>query len=1206
MSRKYKVIIFLFLIFIGLPLLKQKSQAQEETDFLESTDFFEPRRNQFPEAPSIKPVLGHVSGFGTEFQITDSEYLNLKLEINPATDLVFESVPEMITLDLEPNPANPNAEIKISGLEANKEYHFYEDSYENHQAVKSDEEGSVTFFQDLTLKHHLFIQPTPSTKTISDNPTGGDCTLIGTWNSLSKTCLLTKDLTETINITSNGLTLDGNFHKITGSGTGYGIQANSRGSLTLKNLTIENFSMGIYLYNSTGNTVKNNTVKNNTHSAVYLYYRSKNNLITNNTLSNNAYFGLNIVNQSENNQITNNHIFSNSSSGINLNASLNQLSGNEIYNNKDSGILVNNAHSQTIANNEIYENMNSGIYLKASSSNILQNNYLSENSSQDLYLETTSDGNCNQTLINNLGSGGNPIGFINSSGNYNGGNYSQLILCNADHTYLSNVTISGSVTIKNNGLYLLRTDGTTLSDIISQNNKYGAYFHYSTNNQVLTGSGLTANLTGLYLNYSDNNSLSNQTIADNEDGIVLNYSKNIILANNLVSNNLKNGIALLHSDYSSLNDNLIENNASATTFDNDYYGLIIEDSQGLVLRNNRMRENFYNFGMFSWNDQYFNNDIDISNLAEGKPILIYINTSGQTIDGSTLEAAAVYCINCLDVSIKNFNFNHQFAGVYLRKSRNCLVENVRVDSSYIGVYGQYSQRNTIKSSIFDNSRYGILFSPFGGCSEGTCKSNIVRDNSLTNNYYGFYFNADLTTVLNNLFEGNEIGANVYGPNSLIRNNSFKNNKTGLLARVFADNQIYNNNFINNLTQVNFQPPSPILNKSAPTGGNYWSDWDTPDSNNDGFVDFPYAYDALIQDAFPWTKESGWLPSTSVSFSGLEGNNGWYKSDVSVTLTATDNEGIDKIEHSFDQVNWLIYISPFLINAEGEQTIYYKATDINGDQEKIKQATIKIDKTPPAITSLTTEEPNELGWYKNDITIIFSAADDLSGVESVSPNQLISTEGENQTVTGTASDKAGNVSSLNVSGINLDKTSPEITLNLPSDGATYLLSEVVIADWSAVDTLSGIIAASGTSASGEKFNTETLGEIIFTVTAKDKAGNESQINHNYFVHYDFSDFLSPLNSENEYKIKSTIPIKFILKDSAGQVITDAAAKLFLINARGQEQPATSKVNTENLFRFDLTDNIYLYNLETTNLTPGVWQIRAELSDGAIYFANLNLR
>ena len=37
---------------------------------------------------------------------------------------------------------------------------------------------------------------------------------------------------------------------------------------------------------------------------------------------------------------------------------------------------------------------------------------------------------------------------------------------------------------------------------------------------------------------------------------------------------------------------------------------------------------------------------------------------------------------------------------------------------------------------------------------------------------------------------------------------------------------------------------------CPIGGNYWSNWHTPDNDGDGFVDIPYGADLL-----PWAKST---------------------------------------------------------------------------------------------------------------------------------------------------------------------------------------------------------------------------------------------------------------------------------------------------------------------------------------------------------------
>ncbi len=103
---------------------------------------------------------------------------------------------------------------------------------------------------------------------IQDNSTGGDCTSVGVWNQYTKTCTLTTDITFSsgngIEIVSNGVTLDGGGHVITGSGgfaTGGSLSV--KNDVTIRNLTVRNFGYGIYLLASHGNTITGNTIENN-------------------------------------------------------------------------------------------------------------------------------------------------------------------------------------------------------------------------------------------------------------------------------------------------------------------------------------------------------------------------------------------------------------------------------------------------------------------------------------------------------------------------------------------------------------------------------------------------------------------------------------------------------------------------------------------------------------------------------------------------------------------------------------------------------------------------------------------------------------------------------------------------------------------------------------------------------------------------------
>ena len=139
-----------------------------------------------PEAP-VEPqteIAGRVEGTGTHFVVTDSQYLDITLDSSEPITLTLESVPEMVTMGIEPASGAASTQIALGGFAPETTYHKYEDDYHNHVAFTTDASGGYTYTQDLSKPHLVFIQPTPGTHFIDASlPGGGDCTSIGTWDS---------------------------------------------------------------------------------------------------------------------------------------------------------------------------------------------------------------------------------------------------------------------------------------------------------------------------------------------------------------------------------------------------------------------------------------------------------------------------------------------------------------------------------------------------------------------------------------------------------------------------------------------------------------------------------------------------------------------------------------------------------------------------------------------------------------------------------------------------------------------------------------------------------------------------------------------------------------------------------------------------------------------------------------------------------------
>lgn len=156
-----------------------------------------------------------------------------------------------------------------------------------------------------------------------------------------------------------------------------------------------------------------------------------------------------------------------------------------------------------------------------------------------------------------------------------------------------------------------------------------------------------------------------------------------------------------------------------------------------------------------------------------------------------------------------------------------------------------------------------------------------------------------------------------------------------------------------------------------------------DQDGDGFFESEREPDAFLDE-----EESQDLdkPETVINLSGNQGDGGWYKSNVEVSLSSQDNEGgagILKTEYSLDNgQNWIIYQQPFIIFQEGTTTVFYQAIDRTGNIEITKEGIIKIDATPPTVNIVAPYNGQE--FLQSDIFFIdYEVFDNSSGVANLS-------------------------------------------------------------------------------------------------------------------------------------------------------------------------------------------------------------------------------
>ncbi len=216
---------------------------------------------------------------------------------------------------------------------------------------------------------------------------------------------------------------------------------------------------------------------------------------------------------------------------------------------------------------------------------------------------------------------------------------------------------------------------------------------------------------------------------------------------------------------------------------------------------------------------------------------------------------------------------------------------------------------------------------------------------------------------------------------------------------------------------------------------------------------------------------------------------WTKQTVIITLSAVDpGTGVASTSYTVDSDGPHAYTAPFSVTGDGVHTITFFSTDHASNVEPTQSVTVKIDSIAPTIFGTATTSANANGWYNTTVTIHWTCSDALSGIATCPVDQTISTEGTNQTVSGTAIDAAGNQTTATSSpGVNIDLTAPTNvsgSADRSADHGGWYTSPVTIT-FSGTGDISGIASCTSTTYSGPDSATASV-----PGTCTDNAGNTS--------------------------------------------------------------------------------------------------------------------
>jgi hypothetical protein len=124
------------------------------------------------------------------------------------------------------------------------------------------------------------------------------------------------------------------------------------------------------------------------------------------------------------------------------------------------------------------------------------------------------------------------------------------------------------------------------------------------------------------------------------------------------------------------------------------------------------------------------------------------------------------------------------------------------------------------------------------------------------------------------------------------------------------------------------------------------------------------------------------PVTSLDISGEVGDNGWYRSPVTVTLTGQTAEGgpVDYSEYSLDGVTWERYTAPFAVAQEGLTVLAYRSVSLTGVVEFEQYCVIQVDTGGPTLGPVSPTDGQKI--VVGDVVPADWGADDtVSGLAS---------------------------------------------------------------------------------------------------------------------------------------------------------------------------------------------------------------------------------
>lgn len=593
----------------------------------------------------------------------------------------------------------------------------------------------------------------------------------------------------------------------------------------------------------------------------------------------------------------------------------------------------------------------------------------------------------NESWCKGNGTLSNPYIIENLTINANGAKKSCIEIINSNvhfivrNCYFYNTSTSGAYYA---GINLQDTLYGKIFNNIIQDVASGVYFWRSDN--LTISNNYVYNTVYCFYGVGEPFNISRNTVQDGEMRI-REYTPTISSTSSIIRDNTLNDskISIKYSEYVIIENNII-NTVYASTID----AITLGQCKHAAIKNNTFIGG--GISLSGTYDEIANHTIDKTNSVNNKTLYYYSKKENLSFKNFS-EPGQIILVDCTNSEVTDINISKcgssSIIGYYSKNisfSNNVLNENYRH-----AIDLKYCENVFIHSNQLDHNLYGIALD---NCNIVNITDNNINDNiredwdgrgvyllesnnvSITRNEIhrnldiGIHLEGSANCSLshNNISQNRDgIILSRYQPsdtysnfNSITYNNVYNNTQYGIFIYNGKNNEIFLNNFTQNLINANDNGLNNIWDNG--TIGNYWDDYNGYDLNEDGIGDIPYniSGSSNSQDRFPiYLKDiiaPTWDQLPSDQFNEF-GTSFYYD------VNASDPSGIDTYWVN-DTVNFQIDDSGVITNNTflliGE---YWLEINVNDTSDNNITAIIKItiqDTTNPTWIEIPIDQFNELG------------------------------------------------------------------------------------------------------------------------------------------------------------------------------------------------------------------------------------------------------